>query len=434
MAGIAANVGVYGLWRFLGVLGRPPVWLVIAVLITGGITALLGITFAAVQGHLGRVIAYSSIENAGLIVTAYGVALTGAAVASTPLVAMGLLAATLQTVSHAIAKSALFVSLANVEAAVGTDDLDELRGVGRRLPWSGAAFGAGAVTLAGLPPTIGFVSEWFILESLMQEFRLPGLALRLGLAAAGALVALTTGLAALAFLRVLGLTFLGRRATPAGARGEDAGTFGKAGLLALGSACLAVAAVSPWEFRFIARGLGPIVARSVTLTALKSPWVLQPVFHGFSILSPSWLWVVMPVAFLAVLLGAMALSRGRYLRARRVPAWHSATAGVSGPSAYSSFAFANPLRHVLGNVLGTRRSTTLVTGVPEDDAGVEGAHLETRTRVVEPVETYLYRPIWAALMRVARVAKRFQSGRLNAYVAYMLFALLVALALTAALR
>jgi hydrogenase-4 component B len=197
---------------------------------------------------------------------------------------------------------------------------------------------------------------------------------------------------------------------------------------------LAVAAVSPWEFRFIARGLGPIVARSVTLTALKSPWVLQPVFHGFSILSPSWLWVVMPVAFLAVLLGAMALSRGRYLRARRVPAWHSATAGVSGPSAYSSFAFANPLRHVLGNVLGTRRSTTLVTGVPEDDAGVEGAHLETRTRVVEPVETYLYRPIWAALMRVARVAKRFQSGRLNAYVAYMLFALLVALALTAALR
>ena len=127
---------------------------------------------------------------------------------------MGLLAATLQTVAHAIAKSALFTSLANVEAATGTDDLDALRGIGRRLRWSGAAFGAGAVTLAGLPPTIGFVSEWFILEALMQEFRLPGLAIRLGLAAAGALVALTTGLAALAFLRVLGLTFLGRPSNP----------------------------------------------------------------------------------------------------------------------------------------------------------------------------------------------------------------------------
>jgi formate hydrogenlyase subunit 3/multisubunit Na+/H+ antiporter MnhD subunit len=162
MAGIAANVGVYGLWRFLGILGRPPVWLVIIVLLLGGITAVLGITFAGIQARLSRVIAYSSVENAGLIVTAYGVALTGAATGLPELVAVGLLAATLQTVAHAIAKSALFVSLANVEAATGTDELAALRGIGRRLRWSGAAFGAGAITLAGLPPTIGFVSEWFI--------------------------------------------------------------------------------------------------------------------------------------------------------------------------------------------------------------------------------------------------------------------------------
>lgn len=431
MAGIAANVGVYGMWRFLGVLGAPPVWLVVAVLVIGGVTALLGITFAGVQGRLSRVIAYSSIENAGLIVTAYGVALAGTVVHSTPLVAMGLLAATLQTASHAIAKSALFVSLANVEAAAGTDELDELRGIGRRLRWSGAAFGAGAVALAGLPPTIGFVSEWFILEALMQQFRLSSLALRLGLAAAGALVALTTGLAALAFLRVLGLTFLGRGATTPDGQGREAGAFGKAGLVVLGVGCLGLAAVSPLEIRYIGWGLDPIVARSATLQALKSPWVLQPVFHGFSILSPSWLWVAMPVAFAAVFLGAIALSRGRYLRVRRVPAWHSATAGVSGPSAYSAFGFASPLRHVLGNVLGTRRSTALVASGREDEGG---AHLETHTRVVEPVETYLYRPARVAALRAAGVAKRLQSGRLNTYVAYMLFSLLVALVLTAALR
>jgi hypothetical protein len=89
---------------------------------------------------------------------------------------------------------------------------------------------------------------------------------------------------------------------------------------------------------------------------------------------------------------------------------------------------------VLGNVLGTTRSTTLVSGDPDDDAEVNVAHLETRTSVVEPIETYFYRPIRAGALGVARVAKRLQSGRLNAYVAYMLFALLVALALTAALR
>jgi formate hydrogenlyase subunit 3/multisubunit Na+/H+ antiporter MnhD subunit len=431
MAGIAANVGVYGLWRFLGVLGRPPVWLVIGVLLIGGITALLGITFAGVQSRLSRVIAYSSIENAGLIVTAYGVALTGTVIHSEPLVAMGLLAATLQTVAHAIAKSALFVSLANVEAAVGTDDLDALRGIGRRLRWSGATFGAGAITLAGLPPTIGFVSEWFILEALMQQFRVPGLALRLALAGAGALVALTTGLAALAFLRVLALTFLGHPARPL-ERSRDTGLFGKIGLSALGIGCLGLAAVSPWEFRYIARGLAPLVPRATTDQALKSPWVLQPVFHGFSILSPSWLWIAMPTAFGAVFVGAMVLSWGRFLRIRRVPAWHSATSGVQGPSSYSAFGFANPLRHVLGNVLGTRRTVELVPA--SDDETDQVGHIETRTWVVEPIEAYLYRPIRVAALSVARVAKRLQSGHLNAYVAYMLLALLAALALTAALR
>jgi formate hydrogenlyase subunit 3/multisubunit Na+/H+ antiporter MnhD subunit len=430
MAGIAANVGVYGLWRFLGVLGRPPVWLVIGVLLIGGFTALLGITFAGVQSTLGRVIAYSSIENAGLIVTAYGVALTGVVINSAPLVAMGLLAATLQTVAHAIAKSALFASLANVESALGTDELSALSGVGRRLRWSGAAFGAGAVTLAGLPPTIGFVSEWFILEALLQEFRLPGLALRLGLAGAGALVALTTGLAALAFLRVLGFAFLGQP-PPTLERSQETGAVGKAGLAALALGCLGLAAVSPWEVRYISRGLSPLVPRRVTLQTLKAPWVLQPVFRDFSILSPSWLWVTMPLVFASVFVAVVIVSRGRFLRVRRVPAWHSATAGVQGPSSYSAFGFANPLRHVLANILGAKRTMHFTS---DSDPAADSAHVETRTRVVEPVETFLYRPIRKGALHVSAVAKRLQSGHLHSYVAYMLIALLAALAITAALR
>ena len=431
MAGIAANVGVYGLWRFLGVLGRPPVWLTVAVVLLGGITAIFGITFAGVQGSLSRVIAFSSVENAGLIITAYGVALTGATVHSSSLVAMGLLAATLQTVAHAVAKTTLFTALANIEASVGTDDLDAIRGIGRRMRWSGTAFGAGAVTLAGLPPTIGFVSEWFILEALMQQFRLGGLALRLALATAGGLVALTTGLAALAFLRILGLSILGSPTRQVTDRGRETGLFGKSALSVLGVGCLGLAAVSPWEVRFIADGLAPLVPQEVTLHALKSPWILQPVFRGFSILSPSWLWVVMPITFAAVFAASFVLSNGRILRVRRVPAWRSATSGVSGPTAYTAFGFANPLRHVLGNVLGTRRSTV---SIPDDGATGDSAHLETVTRVVEPVEVYLLQPMRRIVLAIARAAKRLQSGRLNAYVAYMLVALLIALALTAALR
>jgi formate hydrogenlyase subunit 3/multisubunit Na+/H+ antiporter MnhD subunit len=191
MAGLATNVGFYGLWRFLGILGRPPLWLVVTVLVLGGVTALVGIAFAAVQASLSRAIAYSSVENAGLIVVGYGVALAGAATGRPELLAVGLLAASLQVLAHAVAKSGLFASAAFITADQGSDDLEKLRGAGRRTPVSGTSFALGSLTLAGLPPTIGFVSEWFLLEALLQQFRLQALALRFAMAVAGALVALT---------------------------------------------------------------------------------------------------------------------------------------------------------------------------------------------------------------------------------------------------
>lgn len=428
LAGLAANVGFYGLWRFLGILGRPPVWLAVAVLSVGGLTALLGIVFASVEPRLNRVIAYSSVENAGVIVVGYGVALAGAASHHQRLIAIGLLAASLQVLAHAVAKSALFASAAFFELDAGTDHLDDLTGAGHTHPFGGAAFAAGSLTLAGLPPTIGFVSEWFILEALLQEFRVHALALRLAMAGAGALVALTAGVAALTFVRLIGLTVLGRERGPA-ERANRAGLSGRSALAVLAAACLGLAAAAPLVIRFVALGLSPIVATRTVAGALKSPWVLQPVYASFSILSPSWLFVTMPVGFASVALATLVLSRGRFARVRRVPAWRSATSGVVGLDHYSSFGYANVARHVLGNVLGTRRSAEHPDDLPEDSH----THVEVTTSVVEPVETYLYRPAARLLLSVVNTAKQLQSGRLGAYVGYMLVALAALLVIAAAL-
>lgn len=496
MAGLAANAGFYGLWRVLAILGRPPQWLIVVVLLLGGITALLGIVFAAVQSNLSRVVALSSVENAGVILVGYGVALTGVATGHRDLAAVGLLAASLQVLAHAVAKSGLFASSAFFEADHGTDDLEMLRGVGRRHRVSAAVFGIGSVTLAGLPPTIGFASEWMILESLMQEFRVHQLALRLALAAAGALVALTAGMAALTFVRLVGLVLRGgppaAAARPASV--VDGGGIGRVGLGLMGLACLGLAAVAPWVVRFMADGLGVVVPPSAVRGALRSPWVLQPVYPGFSILSPSWLWVTMPVGVVVVLLAATVLSGGRLLRVRRVPAWRSASDAVDGPTSYSAFGYANVLRHVLGNVLGTRRQTATVeadtwdiAGPPsggdqvwEHDVGDDGSRsspgragsgaggagfegsgvarpdvagsgvtggpplpagtprpaprLAVRTTVVEPVVAYGYRPARAALLAVVAQVRKLQSGRLDAYVGYMLVALVIVLAIVAAMH
>ena len=436
MAGLAANVGFYGLWRFLGILGPPPVWLAATVLVLGGMTALVGICFAGVQSRLNRAIAYSSVENAGMILVGYGVALAGAASGRPGIIAVGLLAASLQVVAHAVAKSSLYASSAFITSDHGSDDLETLRGAGRRAPVSGAAFALGSLTLAGLPPTIGFVSEWFLLEALLQEFRLHDLALRLAMAAAGALVALTTGVAAFAFVRLIGFTVLGRRPGSEPDKVDDGGPIGQAGLVLLGFSCVTLAAVAPVLVRFLAHGLAPVVPASYTVRALKAPWVLQPVFSGFSILSPSWLIVELPIAFLTVGLAATALSKGRFLRVRRVPPWRSASPGVAGPDRYSAFGYANVLRHVLGNVLGASHVAEVVEppcpDSPKEPA--DSAHLQVTMSVVEPAEAYLYRPAAMAWLSMARIAKRVQSGRLDAYIAYMLLALLAVLATVAVLR
>lgn len=439
MAGIGANAGVYLLWRFLAILGRPPVGLVVVVLVVGGMTALVGIAFSAVQSGLHRAVAYSSVENAGLITVGYGVALAGAMTGQRELLAVGLLAASLQVLAHSVAKSALFASGAFVTSGEGTDDLEALRGVGRHYPVSGTAFSLGSLTLAGLPPTIGFVSEWFLLEALLQEFRAHDLALRLAMATAGALVALTAGVAALGFVRLIGLCILGRSGGRNRPRAADGGLLGRSGLVVLAVSCLGLSAVAPWVIRYLADGLQPIVPRSATLSALKSPWVLQPVFGNFSILSPSWLFVVLPIAMLAVFLMAVVVSRGRLLRVRRVPAWKSATGGVAGPDHYSAFGYANSLRHVLGNVLGTEHSARPVEVIvveTEAESGMDGdhAHLEVHSVIVEPVEELVYRPLAAGYLRIVAAAKRLQSGRLDAYMAYMLVALLAVLAAVAIMR
>ena len=475
LAAVGMNVGIYGLWRTLGVLGHPPLWLAAGVLLTGGATALGGIAFAAVQSDLLRTIAYSSIENAGIIFTSYGVALTGAATGNKPLAALGLLAATLQAVSHALAKAGIFIAAGNAEAVGHTTRLDGISGLVKRIPWSATTFAASALTLAGLPPSIGFVSEWFVLEALMQQFRVHDLAMRLALAGAGAMAALTAGLAALCFARLIGFSVLGgppggrsreerldRYAGAQGLTGESPtveGIVGRLGVGALATSCIAAAVLAPLLVRFIARGLSTVVSASLVRGALRSPMVLQPVFANFSILSPTWLWIILCSFFTATFVFTVLVSRGSFLRVRRVPPWTSASSEPARTASYTSFAYVNPLRHVLASLLQSRTevrripadtasATTAVlgadtglgngTGLGNDATTTPGTGAPTRTEyartVSDPVATYLYQPLRATWLQAARHARRLQSGKLAWYMAYMLVTLMALMAIVAATR
>jgi hypothetical protein len=181
-----------------------------------------------------------------------------------------------------------------------------------------------------------------------------------------------------------------------------------------------------------------VVGRDVVTGALKSEWVLQPVYAEFSALSPSWLAVVMPVLLLGVLGLSVTFGRRRMLAVRRVPAWRSATGGVTGENQYTPFGFANPTRKVLANLLLTRSELTNLerqTGGRTDDPhrDAAGAHLGYTTDVIEVVECFLFRPLRQPLLLAVRTAKKLQNGRLDAYLTYMLLALLALLAIVTGL-
>jgi hypothetical protein len=170
----------------------------------------------------------------------------------------------------------------------------------------------------------------------------------------------------------------------------------------------------------------------VAAGALKSAWVLQPVYSEFSALSPSWLAVAMPVLLLGVLGMSVACGRGRMFAVRRVPAWRSATGGITDEHQYTSFGFANPTRKVLAHLLLPRSGLTVLA----QQTG--GPHPRCRrnppgypTDVIEAVERFLFHPLRRPLLLAVHTAKRLQNGRLDAYLSYLLIAVLTVLAVVA---
>lgn len=439
MAVAAVNVGFYGMWRSLELLGPAPAWLAVIVLVVAGITAVLGIAHAAVHPDARGLVAWSSVENAGVIGAGYGVALIGSQVGDERLLAAGLVAATAQVIAHAMAKSLLFVAVGELEEQRGSTDLDTLRDVVRGQPWAGVGLVVGALTLAGLPLTAGFASEWLTLESLMQQFRIDHLGMQLASAVAGALIALSIGIAGVTFVRLIALTAFGAGGAAPRVR-EPIGL--RIGVLLLAVGCLGAALAAPWEVDLISAGIRPLTGGTAD-QALASRWVVQPVYAEFSSLSPPWLWLVIPGFTVALIVVVAGLSRRWPWRVRRVPAWSSASPGVDRGVGCTSFGYANPMRTVLANLLLTRQQLQEVSVAEREAASrmAEGGTPRTSERsrliyqvdVVEVVERYLYQPLYAALRAAAYLATRLQSGRLDAYMTYLLLVLLAVIAVVAAL-
>ena len=170
MSGVMITMGFYGLARFLPFLGPASEAAGYALLALGAAGALGAVLLALVQRDVKRVLAYSTVENAGLVTLAMGVGLLGQARGAPGIAALGWTAALLHIWTHALAKSLLFGGIGAIAHATHSRDLEGWGGVLRRWPVIGGLTVLGSLAIAALPGLSGFVSEWLILRALFERY------------------------------------------------------------------------------------------------------------------------------------------------------------------------------------------------------------------------------------------------------------------------
>lgn len=221
MSGVMLKMGIYGIVRITSLIPVTDAWWGTVLLIVGIVSGIAGITFAISQNDIKRMLAYSSIENIGIICIALGLALLGRYLGRADLVFLGLGGALLHVLNHGFFKSLLFLNAGAVIHAVHTRDINLMGGLAKKMPITSMLFIAGAIAICALPPFNGFVSEWLIYIGLFRTIPV-GMGESLPFAALGAVGLATIGpLAIASFVKLAGAVFLGNPRSDTSSHAKD---------------------------------------------------------------------------------------------------------------------------------------------------------------------------------------------------------------------
>jgi formate hydrogenlyase subunit 3/multisubunit Na+/H+ antiporter MnhD subunit len=411
MSGVIVKTALYALLRGLTLIGPPPAWAGLLVLGLGALSAVGGILFGFVQGDLKRLLAYSTIENVGIMLIGLGTGLLGEAYGRPGVALLGFSGALLHALFHAVMKGLLFTGAGAVVYATHERSLERLGGLLRRMPVTGGAFLVGALAIAAVPGLCGFASEWVVYAGLLRA----ALDLRAMPAAAAIAVipalAATGGLAAAALAKAFGIAFLGEPRTEAAARAREVPLSMRAPLVVLAALALGLG-LAP----------GPAVRAVVPVAADLARLSPGSVAEVGGLLAP-----VRGIAAFAMLVAAvaagLALARARLLARREVAEAGTWGCGYGAPTArmqYTAASFALPLARPAEAALRPRVLDRPPTGY---FPGVSAR----RSVYEDPAEERLF----GALAR--RVEARFlalrwlQRGRLQLYILYIFVAVIALL-------
>ena len=355
MSGVMTKVAIYGFVRIVfDLLGTPGWGAGTVVLILGGITAVIGILHAIVERDLKRLLAYSTVENVGVIFVGLGLALAFKSAGLGWAAALAFTASLLHVLNHSLFKSLLFFGAGAVLVATGERDMERLGGLIGRMPRTSLAVLIGCVAISALPPLNGFVSEWLTFQAILISPELPQWGARFASLGVGALLALSAALAAACFVRAYGITFLGRARGPAAERAHETDAFATGSMFVLAVLCL-LAGTLPG---FVIDALKPVTQ---ALTGAQLPpqaansWLtVVPITAGRSSYNGL---LVLAFILLSGSLAAFVIHRLASRAIRRSDPWDCGFPDPSPLTEYSATSFAQPIRRVFGSVVFRARES-----------------------------------------------------------------------------
>ncbi len=414
MSGVMIKMGIYGLLRVVTFLGAPAPWWGLTLAGIGLLTALVGIALAVYQRDLKRGLAYSSIENIGLIALALGVGLWGWASGQPAVAVLGMSAGLLHVWNHALMKGLMFFAVGSVAHSTGAKDMEKLGGLMKRMPWTGNALLVGAVAIAALPPLNGFVSKWLIYLSLMKcglpSNNAPSLVALLTIG----FLALVGGLASITLVRLVGIVLLGAPRSAAAEQAHESSAWLIAPMQLLLFLCLAVALLP----QIVVGSMGTVLEQILGADARASLLELQATDAPLAVLGNVNAWTL--IAGVTAAMGLLALTRKRVQA--QGPTWGCGYVQPTARMQYTGRSFAEMIaEHVLPRLLRPRTSRTAPQGLFPSGG-------EFAAECPEPVRARVYEPFfrrWAN--RFARL-RFLQQGKVHIYLVYIMLMVVLALA------
>ncbi|MCM2256393.1 MAG: hydrogenase 4 subunit B [Vicinamibacteria bacterium] len=410
MSAVLIKTGIYGLYRVCAFgLGVPSLSWGVLILLCGAASAILGVLYALMQHDIKRLLAYHSIENVGIILLGLGAGMMALSAGRGELAALGIAASLFHVLNHALFKGLLFLGAGGVVMATGTRNIEHMGGLIRAMPWTALFFLVGAASISALPPLNGFASEWLLFQAFLYGFQVSQEALvRFLFPVAGALLALTSALAAACFVKAFGITFLALPRSEAARAAHESPWSMLAPQAALAAACVALGLAPGLALRVLGPVTGSLPGVTPPPGLVLGAFVIAPPEHFDHLVPP-----LVALALLVGLAAAFALARVAGRAVRLAPTW-GCGGELDARTEYTATAFSKPLMLIFAAVY---RPTRKVETVGE-------AHFPTEVKYeaeIEPTfERYLYAPLARAVMNAASRMKVIQAGSLHAYLAYVI--------------